>query len=546
MNSPVRAIALTIGLLLSESGAVAQTQIEAATPDATGIEVLFDNAVKISTVRSARIHGFVLRGDPPVPRPLQFSDLEEIEVDSEDDSEDDEVIEGTAEAFFLFFEDIDGAPAFADKDAEYRVVIQGVRGAENQLLGKQSLTFKHGKPALSFSDPVRLWLNEDDFTEAGFRYLRFGGRAYVEVQSVASQLPTSFVDSLETYERRSVNPDAVKVFFSTDKINFRPLPVEAATVNGEAIRLFLGKRLPKGQPVYVRVRLPKDDGSELMVANTTPHTFGGPEGRADSQYYVALSYVSAATTGDDMEDRDEEGILDLKLNAGPWPLFDSGRGAWVRRWQPLLDAKVGTDRPSESESPNRVTLGVDFMFDRTSGTWGEHRVRLGLLHNSDRDFDTREAAADLRWLPVPDRFIRSKELRLAEVRVAQAKAPTTATKRNPRVRAWSVLPMLGVEYGEVLAAPAMPEIEGDDFLRYKVGLDLTMLVGQLTFSLSDTFRLLDEPAGDPPDDQHNILEAGLIYQINALQGVSLKYQKGSDAPTFAEVDTFSVTYEFKY
>ncbi|MEM7353894.1 MAG: hypothetical protein AAF657_24045 [Acidobacteriota bacterium] len=426
----------------------------------------------------------------------------------------------------LFFEDIDGSPAFTDRDAENKVVIEGALSAAGRPLGKQSLTFKHGKPALFFSDPVRLWLNEAEVKEAGSRYLRFGGRAYVEVRSVASQLAKSFVDSLELCDRRPVDPVAVNVSFSTDKINFQPLPIEGATVDEETIRLFLGKGLPKGQPLYVRVHLPKDDGSELRVANAVPHTFAGPAGRADSQYYVALSYVSAATPEDEMEDRDEEGILDLKLNAGPWPLFDSGRGAWVRRWHPLLDAKVGTDRPSESESPNRVTLGVDFLFDRVSGDWGEHRLRLGLLHNSDRDFDTREVAVDLRWLPVPDRFIRSKELRLAEVREAQAKLPPTAAKRKPLVRAWSVLPMLGVEYGEVLAAPpAMAETEGDDFLRYKVGLDLTVLVGQLTFSLSDTLRLLDEPAGDPADDPHNILEAGLIYQINALQGVSLKYQK---------------------
>lgn len=533
MKWPSVPVFLVAGSLATLGPAFGQLEYELE-KDKRGVQVLFAEPVRVSSVEDASVRGWVVTGEPRRLLELRLEGARRLDAAE---------MSPTDELFVLTFEDLNGRPAFADTDGEYEIVIEGVLSANGRPIDKQTLTFRQGKPTLAFVERTRLWLSEEQVAVAGERFDRFGGRRYVEVRAVTSQLDPTFVKSLEPYRRTLGVASGVRVEVSADKIDYRDLLVAAASVNGEIIRLYLGEAFPKGQAFYARVSLPKQDGSQLVVKNAKPHTFAAPKGRDDSSYFVDLSYVSAATTDDAEDDRDEEGLLDLRLKPGPWSLFDSGRGAWKRCWQPLLDAKIGSDRPSESKSPNKVSAGLELQFDRAVGRWGEHRIRFGLLHNSDRDFDTREVAADLRWLPVADSFVRSEERRLHEYR-----------ERNPRktpvVRGWSFVPFLGVEYGEVLDSPppAMPEAtaEDDQFLRYKLGFDLSAAVGSFVLSLSDTFRLLEGPAGDPADDRQNILTAAVTFQISAIQGVSLKYQKGNDVPTFDDVDTLSVSYQFKY
>lgn len=478
------------------------------------VQVLFEHPVLVDSMKHSTIVCYGVIGAPSPElihlRPVSVAPIEPGAID---------------DLFMIEFADSDGAPAFSNAKAQYTLVIEGVKKPDGKKLGKQSVTFgRFPKPALGLDS-----------------------RRVVEVFDAANPgqnlLSGDFERRLLEANQGLAVGDEVSLALSRDGVDYsRSIPVETVELDRPNLRLFLGKPLPKGSKFYAKVGLPgKEEGSTVSVKGTG--TLAAPKGRSDKtlQYFVDLAFISDGTGESERSgDRDEEGTLDLLVRPS-FPFWHSGGSPWVRRWQPVLDAKVGTDRAGESKAANTVSAGFDLLFDRPLPSAAEHRIRAGLRHNSDKDFKARELAVDARWQPVAKNWIKGRDLRVADFRLREGNA-----RKTPRVRSWSFVPFVGVEYGEVLEAPPTMEAggvkDGDTFTRWKAGFDLDLEIDPFTLSVSDTFRKLDE--GE--DKSKNILEVAFTYQLTSVQGIGLKYQKGYDVPKFEEVDTLSLSYRFKY
>ncbi|MEM7052553.1 MAG: hypothetical protein AAF604_23015 [Acidobacteriota bacterium] len=494
-------VVASLGLSTGRAWAALEVTVDES---ANGVRVLFDQPVLVESVKPSGVTAYALRRDPlPEVVPLRVVEISPIEGDRLD------------EVFVLRFAAIDERPALVDRRAEFTLVFDGVRTAKGRKLGRQQVSFRRF--------PTPAWSIDESL-----------GRRTLEIHDlVRSAEPIVPRDWLERQAAKS-RPDLALEWSSARPGVARPLAVERLEIDGPHLRLFLARALPKGKPIYLRLTLPStDEGDEVVIANRSPFTFSAPLGRSDSSlaYYLDLAFVSEGGA----DERDDEGLLDLVVRPGPWSFADSGEGPWVRRWRPLLEAQVGSDSGVESRMPDRVTLGADLLFDRATARWGEHRLRAGLRHHADRDFDHREGLAELAWSPVADAWVRTVDQRRRDFDRRPVKA-----RLGPLLRSWAFVPILGVEAGEVLAAD--PGVEKDSFVRAWAGFELDLAVGPFSLAVNEKLRRLD--SGD--EEWRNLLAATLSYQLTPTQGIGLKLQKGYDAPTFAEVDVVSVAYRIQY
>lgn len=367
-------------------------------------------------------------------------------------------------------------------------------------------------------------------------------RDLIEAQGVSHIINTTqpLNDSLITLTRK-------------DKRGFTyELPIRAIRPKGgsgsDVLEIQLAHPLPYGENSTIKATLQvcpavsaKPVALKALKVTGKSAPLSVPSKRTDEN--VAL-YLDVAYVDDGTKEQDSgEGLLDI---LGRVTLWDAGAlDDDYKRVTAFLDADIGTNNPKTSTAPNTVKLGMDFTLKSAPSSQTGNREdhwNIGITHHSDRDLKTRELVIPASYTPFFYSLNRSTE-QTAKRDIKQG------SKTLSIVHAWSVIPTIGIEVGQLLQVEenaantkGIPTTEGNSFVRGVLSLTAGVSIKDWSLSIDNTLRLLDQS----DDRTRNIISASLGYQFSAATTLALEHKSGHDVPTFEKVKTTSVVIKLRY
>jgi hypothetical protein len=224
------------------------------------------------------------------------------------------------------------------------------------------------------------------------------------------------------------------------------------------------------------------------------------------------------------------------------------------RWfaaRPYVNADVSTLALKEAETPTQIADGLDLVYGFNSskplaGLRG-FVATAGGRHESDRDF---------KFQIVTGRFTLAPVIRgLAQSRAYRDQL-AAKSKKSFRVTSYSFRPKVGYEIGDVIRDRPERLLDNisfqDRISRFLINFDMAVEFKRLvTISASDVYYYHWQVDRRP---QRNYLEAKLDLNAGYLfrrfgsrelsYGITGKFQRGEQSPTFKVVNVFSLGLTF--
>jgi hypothetical protein len=224
--------------------------------------------------------------------------------------------------------------------------------------------------------------------------------------------------------------------------------------------------------------------------------------------------------------------------------------------KPYLKADVSTLPLREAEVPTQIADGLDFAY--TYGRQGRPQLRgvvltAGGRHESDRDFKFQIATGRFTATPLIRAFSQSRAYR---DRIVKNRKDPKKQGKPFLVTSYSFTPKVGYEFGDVVRDRPGRLLENiafqDKISRFLAEASFAIEFKRVvTLSATDTYYYHWSVDRRP---QRNYVEAKIDFNTGYLfrrfgsrglaSGITAKFQRGEQSPTFKVVNVFSVGVTF--
>jgi len=282
--------------------------------------------------------------------------------------------------------------------------------------------------------------------------------------------------------------------------------------------------------------------------------------RADSEFYFETAFTSIVNPKNRSRGNVGAFGLHLKPTIKQLTMNVNGKGEGAPTWfalRPLFDADVDTQAISDSESPNRITFGMDGELGRNVGLNGGPKFlpyiiwTNGFRYDSDRDFKLQTAYWHTDLVPYFLNFEKTREQVLRQYRYPGGELNVDRKGKQPFVSAYRFRPMLGYELGKIVKRDSrQTAFPSDTISRLLAGFDAQIEFNRLvTFNLTNTYYFLENLNRRKNRDY---LEAGLELNTGYLfrkdlgglqNAINFSFKRGEQPPTFKPVNSFSIGFK---
>jgi hypothetical protein len=305
-------------------------------------------------------------------------------------------------------------------------------------------------------------------------------------------------------------------------------------------------------------KVPTDD--EFLEASLDISLKPDVPKRADSEFFFETAFTSIVNPKN--RSRGNVGVFGLHLKPTIKQLTkhihgeNEGAPTWFAL-RPLFDADVDTQAISDSESPNRITFGIDGELGRNVGlNGGPHFLPFfiwtnGFRYDSDRDFKLQTAYWHTEFVPYFFDFEKTREQTLHQYRYPNGVVDAVRKGRQPFVSAYRFRPMIGYDLGKIVKRDSrLTSFPTNTISRVLAGFDAQLEFKRLvTFDLTNTYYFLENLNRRKSRDY---LEAGLELNTGYLfrrdlrglqNAISFTFKRGEQPPTFRPVNSFSIGFK---